>query len=147
MTYLLHESVYDQPLRATPCLEALERWQAVGLARTAVSIITEAQTLSSLYFRNHERLFHYYRHTLRDRVRVLGIDEPVARLYARLRARCHREGRDLPEADLLVAATAMTHGLTVALAGPEAFPARDWVAWEDWSSPAAAGLPADLLPA
>jgi len=133
MTYLLHESVYEQPLRTSPCLAALGRWQSVGLDDTAVSIMTEAQTLSGLYYRSHDRLFHYYRHTLRDRVRVIGIDEPVARLYARLRARSRRADREVPEADLLVAATAITHGMTVALVGTDVFPIRDWVKWEDWS--------------
>jgi len=133
MTYLLHGSIYEQPLQPAPVMAALERWQAVGLEQTAVSIITEAQTLSSLYLLGAERPFLYYPNTIRDRVRVLAIDEAVAKLYARLRARWQRAGLAICDPDLFVAATAMSHGLTVATLGPDAFTAGDEVACEDWS--------------
>ena len=133
MKYLLHGSVYGLPLQPTPILAAMERWQAVGLEETAVSIITEAQTLSGLYLRGCDRQFLYYQNTIRDRVRVIGIDEAVAKLYARLRARWLRAGKRIVDPDLFVAATAITHGLTVATLGAATFAAGEEVAWEDWS--------------
>jgi predicted nucleic acid-binding protein len=143
MTYLLHGSVYGLPLQPAPAMAALERWQQVGFAETAVSIITEAQTLSSLYLSGSDRQFLYYQNTIRDRVTVLGVDEPVARLYARLRARWQRAGRRINDPDLFVAATAMAHGLIVATLGRDAFAARDEVAWEDWSEAAYAPVAAE----
>ncbi len=138
MKYLLHGSVYSLPLQPAPVMAAMDRWQAVGMEATAVSIITEAQTLSSLYLKGCERQFLYYQNTIRDRVRVLGIDETVARLYARLRARWQRNGKELADSDIFVAATALAHGLTVATLGAESFAAADEVAWEDWSGRIAA---------
>ncbi len=133
MKYLLHGSVYSLPLQPAPVMAAMDRWQSVGMEATAVSIITEAQTLSSLYLKGCERQFLYYQNTIRDRVRVIGIDETVARLYARLRARWQRSGKELADPDIFVAATALAHGLTVATLGPGTFAAADEVAWEDWS--------------
>lgn len=133
MRYLLHGSVYSLPLQPAPAMAAMNRWQAVGMERTAVSIITEAQTLSGLYLHGGERQFLYYQNTIRDRVQVIGIDETVARLYARLRARWQRQGRELSDPDIFVAATALVHGLTVATLGRNVFAAADEVAWEDWS--------------
>jgi predicted nucleic acid-binding protein len=138
MKYLLHGSVYSLPLQPAPVMAAMDRWQAVGMEATAVSVITEAQTLSSLYLKGCERQFLYYQNTIRDRVRVLGIDETVARLYARLRARWQRNGKELADPDIFVAATALAHGLTVATLGLESFAAADEVAWEDWSGRIAA---------
>lgn len=133
MRYLLDTSVYAQPLRKNPTASALERWQQIGFDATAVSIVTEAEILSGLYLHGGERRFHYYQNSLRDRVRVLNVDQPVARLFARLKARQTRLNLPLPENDLLVAATAKAHGLTVATLNRFSFERIEGVSWEDWS--------------
>ena len=134
MKYLLDTSVYAQPLRLNPSAPVLERWQQVGFDDTAVSIITEAEVLWGLYYHGGEQRFHYYQNGLRDRVQVLNIDAPVARLYARLKARQTRMQQPVAENDLLIAATAKAHGMTVATLNSSAFGKIEGVMWEDWSS-------------
>lgn len=132
MKYLLDTSVYAQPLKLKPSKVALERWQSVGFEETAVSAITEAEVLSGLYFHGGQQRFHYYQNSLRDRVRVLDVDAAVARLYARLKARQTRMELAVCETDLLIAATAKAHGLTVATLNWRAFGKIEGVTWEDW---------------
>ncbi|MFT5471093.1 MAG: tRNA(fMet)-specific endonuclease VapC [Verrucomicrobiales bacterium] len=133
MRYLIDTSIYAQPLRKNPLQQVLERWQQVGFDATAVSIVTEAEVLSGLYLHGGERRFHYYQNSLRDRVQILNVDPPVARLYARLKARQTRMNLPLPENDLFVAATAKAHGLTVATLNRKSFEQIEGLTWEDWS--------------
>ncbi|MEM7015218.1 MAG: type II toxin-antitoxin system VapC family toxin [Verrucomicrobiota bacterium] len=132
MKYLLDTSVYAQPLHLKPSQPALERWQQIGFDDTAVSIITESEVLWGLYYHGGEQRFHYYQNSLRDRVKVLDVDQAVARLYARLKARQTRMEQPVAENDLLIAATAKAHGLTVATLNWESFGKIEGVTWEDW---------------
>jgi len=116
-----------------PCFPALERWQAVGFEDTAVSVITESEVLSSLYAQGSEQQFHYYQHALRGRVRVLPVDARIGRLYARLKARQFKTGEPVADAELMIAATAQTHGLVLATLERPAFQRIEGLVWEDWS--------------
>ncbi len=53
--------------------------------------------------------------------RCLGIDEPTARAWGDLTASRQRQGRPLPVADGLIAATAVVRGLTIATRNVEDF--------------------------
>jgi predicted nucleic acid-binding protein len=46
--------------------------------------------------------------------RILNADLAVAHTWAEMQAKCRRQGRILPTMDSLIAATALTHGFTVA---------------------------------
>lgn len=145
--YLLDTSVYVQPLRHDPHRTALERWQMVGFKDTAISIMTEAEVLSGLYFEGSEQRFHYYQTCLRDCVRVYDVDANVAKLYARLKARQTRLGKFVAETDLMIAATAIAHGLPLATLNTATFSQIEGLRWEDWNNqmPATAkGSPEDV---
>jgi tRNA(fMet)-specific endonuclease VapC len=44
---------------------------------------------------------------------VLGLSDPIMERFARLRAEFRRQGTRIPDFDLVVAATALHHDLTV----------------------------------
>lgn len=48
-----------------------------------------------------------------DEVAVLGVDEGIARIFGQERARLRQEGIRMSDLDLLIAATALFHGLTL----------------------------------
>lgn len=50
---------------------------------------------------------------LLQQVRLLDVDSDVAKIFARERQRLRREGRLIPDLDLLIGATALRHDLTL----------------------------------
>jgi predicted nucleic acid-binding protein len=65
---------------------------------------------------------------------LLPVDRAVAEKYARIAAATKAEGRPRPQFDLLIAATAVTHGITIATCNPGHFGGIDWLEVEDWSA-------------
>ena len=47
------------------------------------------------------------------RLTLLGLDDPTMERFARLRAELRRQGQLIPDLDLLIAATALNHDLTL----------------------------------
>jgi predicted nucleic acid-binding protein len=62
-----------------------------------------------------KRLDHWLQHDLRERFtgRILEIDAEIADLWGRLQAQAETHGRPLPTLDSLLAATALTRGLSL----------------------------------
>ena len=67
-------------------------------------------------------------------VLVLDLTEPVARRYAVVAAALFDAGTPLPTADLLIAATALHHGLTMVTANRRHFDPVPGLAVEDWTA-------------
>ncbi len=65
-------------------------------------------------------------------VRLLDVDEPVARLYGKVAAGLFNAGAPLPTADLLIAATALHHGLTMVTANRRHFDPVPELIVQDW---------------
>lgn len=91
-------------------VDLLDRLFPEGLA---ISIITYAEVYEGIYYgqdpKHHEAIF---RHFLRG-VRVLGITRSIAQRFAQLRGTLRARGELLPQPDLLIAATALQHDLTL----------------------------------
>lgn len=134
-THLLDTSVYSQPLRRTPLPEVERRWRALGDERLAVSAICEAEVLQGLESKNSDRLWAAYRAILKDRLPLLPVDRRVAEAYAKLAAQLRQQGRPRPPFDLLIAATARAHSLTVATLNTVHFGGIEGVRIEDWNKP------------
>ena len=66
---------------------------------------------------------------------LLPLDEPVALRFAEVSAALRNAGTPLPTADLLIAATALHHGLTMVTANRRHFDPVPGLAVEDWTSP------------
>ena len=66
---------------------------------------------------------------------ILPLDEPIALRFAAVSAGLRNAGTPLPTADLLIAATALQHGLTMVTANRRRFDPVPGPAVEDWTTP------------
>ena len=72
---------------------------------------------------------------LLDGLHVLPFDEPIARRFGAVSAALRAAGTPLPTPDLLIAATALEHGLTVVTANRRDFDPVPGLAVADWATP------------
>ena len=133
VSHLLDTSVYSQPIRKAPLRSVQRRWAALGDRSLSTSVICEAEVLQGLEARGSDRLWRAYRSVLKDRVQVLPVDIRVAEHYARVQAASARAGRTRPAFDLLIAATALVHGLTLATCNVRHFEGIEGLSVEDWA--------------
>ncbi len=103
--YLI-DAVGDLPA----AVRTLERLSEGGLAVSAVAV---AELYEGAYrFPDPEAMLASFRAFLTDYA-VLPVTEPVAATFARTRAHLRSRGQLIPDMDLLIAATALTHDLTL----------------------------------
>ena len=133
LTHLLDTGVYSQPIRKAPLRSVQRRWDALGDRSLSTSVICEAEVLQGLEAKGSDRLWRAYRSVLKDRVRVLPVDIRVAEHYARVQAASTRAGRTRPAFDLLIAATALVHELTLATCNVRHFEGIEGLSVEDWA--------------
>lgn len=136
-TYLLDTSVYSQLIRPAMPQVVSARWQTVGNAAMVVSSICEAELLYGIRKRGSTRLQDSYDSIVKNRYPVLPVTSDVAATYADLRVECERLGSTVQDMDLLIAATAKTHNLTIATLNFSDFARIPGLAVEDWSQPLA----------
>jgi len=93
-----------------PALELLEQLSPDGLA---ISIITVGEILEGAYGlpgpEAHRECFHEFM----SGFNVLTLSEPIMDVFARLRHQLRSQGQLIPDFDLLIAATALHHDLTL----------------------------------
>jgi predicted nucleic acid-binding protein len=111
----------------------MDRWMALGDAACSVSIICEAEVLYGIQLKQASALGRRFEQTLKGKLRVFEVDDAVARAFAELKAAAHRKGTPRHDFDLLIAATAKTHRLTLATLNYRDFSTIEGVAVEDWS--------------
>jgi predicted nucleic acid-binding protein len=133
MDYLLDTSVYSQPLRRRAVEASLLRWKEAGDRCCAVSRVTVAEVEWGLHWENRAERWRKYRDLLAGRLPVLETLEEVWQEFSRLKARQQQSGKPVADLDLLIAATALRHGLVVATLNAADFSRVDGLAWEDWS--------------
>lgn len=133
LTHLLDTSVYSQRLRAKPVRRVVESWQELGDRRLAISAICEAELLFGLEKRKSERLWQEYQSGLKDRLQCLYVDSSVAAIYGILRADMESKGTPRADFDLLIAATAIHHKLTLATLNPKHFDKIPGLTVENWA--------------
>jgi len=112
-----------------------QRWKALNDSEVAISAICEAEILFGLRKKGSDRLRDLFETVLKGRFQVLPIDSDVAAAYADLRGDCEEAGVTVQDMDLLIAATAKTHGLVVATLNTKHFSKIPGLAYEDWSQP------------
>lgn len=130
---LLDTSVYSQPIRRIMHPEVAARWNRLDPETAAVSAICEAEILYGLSKEGSPRMRQAYDATLRNRFTMLPFDGNVAATYGDLRTECERGGITVAPMDLLIAATAKTHNLTVATLNVRDFARIPGLIVEDWS--------------
>ena len=93
--------------------DVVTRVQELNRDGIAMSHISLAEVYEGvLYSRDSEADEAGLRHFL-DAVTLIGIDEQVARIFGRERGRLRRLGKTIGDCDLLIAATALRHDLTL----------------------------------
>jgi predicted nucleic acid-binding protein len=133
ITHLLDTSVYSQALKRLPVQTAVDRWTALGDDSCAVSIICEAEILFGIELKQSDALFRSYEQILQGRLHVIPVDDAVAKAYAAIKAHARRKGLPAAELDLLIAATARAHRLTLATLNHRHFEGIQGISVEDWS--------------
>jgi len=135
LIYLLDTSVYSQPLKPTPSASVVSRWQALGDAPLAISVIVEAEVRYGLALKGSTRLYAAYEALLRGRLPVLLVDQAVGEMFAEMKAIQQRMGKPVADLDLLIAATARAHELIIATLNVRHFALIADIEVEDWSLP------------
>jgi predicted nucleic acid-binding protein len=134
-SHLLDTSVLSQPVKDRPLQPALDRWSALGELAVCTSAICVAEILQGLETRASAKYWRRYRALLEDRYRVLPFDAGVAVTFARLGAQMASRGLPRPALDLMIAATAVHHGLVLATLNTQDFAGIEGLTVEDWSAP------------
>lgn len=132
LTHLLDTSVYCQPIKKKPLLQVEKYWRAIGDQSACISVICEAELLQGLEAKNSRKLWKAYDCILKNRLIILPIDTKIAETYAKLASTMNAKGKPRPVFDLLIAATAKTHGLIVATCNYSDFSCIEGVAVENW---------------
>jgi predicted nucleic acid-binding protein len=131
--YLLDTSVFSQPLRKRAVEAALRRWSEVGDLSCAVSAVSVGEVEFGLALENRPERRRRYRALLEGRLDVLPTTMDVWLEFARRKARQQVLGEIVADLDLLIAATALVNGLTVATLNVTDFARVEGLSWEDWS--------------
>ena len=129
MSFLLDTSVASEPLRKTPDATVIEWIGRQPIETLFLSAVTLAEVRFGINLlvpgRRREALDGWFADVsaaLGDR--LLPIDLDVATTWGDLRAKAGTVGRQMPEMDAFIAATAQVHGLTVATRN-----VRDFEVW------------------
>jgi tRNA(fMet)-specific endonuclease VapC len=111
MTYLVDSDWVSSYLNGRP--EAVQLLSSLRTAGLAISLITYGEIYEGIYFgRDPQAYERVFREFLR-RVQVLSPNRAIMRQFARLRGTLRRRGQTLPDPDILIAATALYHSLTL----------------------------------
>ena len=93
--------------------EAIQLFSSLPRDEIAVSIITYAELYEGVVGARDSDVRRRQLDEVAARLDVLSIDSETARLFAEHRASLRRRGAPIPDLDLLIAATALRHDLTL----------------------------------
>lgn len=134
MTFLLDTSVFSQPLRNRPSVAVLSHWQTIGDQQCSVSVVTISEVEWGLHYEGNPLRWKKYAALLENRLNTLPTSDRVWSLFAKMKARQQTLGEPVSDLDLLIAATAKSHAMTVATLNRNDFSRIEGIAWEDWGS-------------
>jgi len=111
VTYLVDTDWVAEYLKGKPAV--VETLQALASDGLAVSLITYGEIYEGVYY-GHDRQRHEQGlHDFLAIAPVLPLTRPIMQRFAILRGSLRREGQLIGDADLLIAATALHHDLTL----------------------------------
>ena len=133
MGYLLDTSICSQPLKRTPHMPALKRWNQLRFEDSFTSVVCLAEIEWGLHKLNSKRRWAGYQEDIIPSVCSLPSDTQVWKCWAHLKAQQTKQGHPIHDIDLLIAATAIEHNLTLATLNTRHFSPIKQLRWEDWS--------------
>jgi len=134
MRWLLDTSVYSQPLKKKPILTALKKWEELGDLDCVISSVCAAEVEWGLHYADKQSLWDRYHHLLEGRLEVLQVTANTWSQFAKMKARQRKIGQIVSDLDLLIAASAVEHRLTVATLNRSDFQRIESLSWEDWGA-------------
>lgn len=99
-------------LTRQPTNAGVIRW-AGGYTRVSASAVTIEEMVYGLRLNERQRVEGRFEGIVREFIEVLPVTEAIARRSGELRAMRGRAGQTRDQADMLIAATALVHGLTL----------------------------------
>ena len=93
--------------------DAIELLSSLRDEGLSISIITYGEIFDGIYLSNDPRGKERAFSQLLRRVRVLPLNRTIMKRFARIRGQLRRQGLTVHDPDLLIAATALTHDLTL----------------------------------
>lgn len=112
MSILVDTNVLGELARPRPDPRVVD-W-AGGLTTVMLSVVTVEEVFFGLSARHSPRIERWFEDFLDSDCRVLEVTTPIARHAGVLRGQLAKRGRPRAQADMLIAATAALHGLTLA---------------------------------
>ena len=109
------------------------RFERATAEATAISTITEAEVLYGLALKPGALRLRFAAEAFFASVARLGWDSEAARCYGSLRAEQERKGKPLSTEDLMIAAHALSLGMTL-VTNDSAFSFVDGLKTEDWTA-------------
>lgn len=132
MRYLLDTDALSEPVRRRPSSEFLRGLEAHANEIAISSISVGEIVFGALRIPNGERYLTYLQDVVLPRLPVLPVDVAVASRYGAIRSDLARVGRTVADLDLLIAATALTHGLAVVTRNVRHFGRIPKIELADW---------------
>src|SRR3989338_9625474 len=111
--YLLDTSIYCQPIKPKPLAAVINRWGKVGDDKMAISVITHSEIIFGLSLKQSEKLNNAFDAILRNRFPLLPVTQEIAEDFGRMKAEQQKKGSRVADLDMLIAATARVHRLTL----------------------------------
>jgi predicted nucleic acid-binding protein len=111
MSYLVDTNVLSELLRKAPNL-GVETW-AGQVGRIYLSIVTLEEICFGLGWKPNPRVLARFEKIIEEHCDVLPATEAIARRSGALRGQLQALGKHRSQADMLIAATAAIHGLTL----------------------------------
>lgn len=131
--YLLDTNALSEPLKKKPSGPFLQRLEAARGSRKFTSAVCIMELrYGCARHKEGEELWRRIRRGPLERVEILPVSEDVAVRAGDLIAAVHRSGRPRATEDLLIAATALVHGLCLVTHNRRDFDDLPGLRVEDW---------------
>jgi tRNA(fMet)-specific endonuclease VapC len=131
VSHLLDTNICSYLMRANPP-SVVERLEALGPERVAVSVITAVELREGADLSRAARRHHAAIDTFLGEVTVLGLAPSVAPTAGGVRAHLRKAGTPIGDLDSLIAAHALSLGLTLVTHNAREFSRVPGLTIEDW---------------
>jgi predicted nucleic acid-binding protein len=130
MIFLLDTDTCVHWLRGNPIIRS--RFAAVGPEMMAVSIITLAELYYGAECSARPEANHQAIDDFTSGVVILGVEPEAARTFGEIKGQLRKQGNILEDFDILLAATAQKHGLTLVTGNRDHFGRIAGLVLENW---------------
>lgn len=128
---MLDTNICSHLMRKNPA-SVVERMEALGPDRLAVSVITALELREGAELSSKPKEYHRHVETFLDYIRPLPFPVEAAEVGAKVRARLRKAGKSIGDMDSLIAAHAMHEGLVLVSNNLREFARVEGLKTENW---------------